>query len=455
VPSSVWPAPAVIRILTDRLPVAAELDQLAEAANGDVRVDARIRCEAMTRSDWTTHDYNVHFCLGLENTGDRARQVELSVNGGTWDALPDTAPVLYQAAERQGPYSPSEIPARTDLRKRYALRARLDGGERLYLANFLPRDLDALWRSFDSLGESGGAKRQIIGRSIEGRPLVAYVYGDTASRGSLLVTSGFHPPEPDTLASEAIMDYLATPGGASLAAGLAVVVLPVVNPDGFANGTQAANAAGINFYWHFAREEPVRCPEAAALWEFTQRLRPRGYIDFHGYTFQRNKRAGPYLRPPFFYSGPEVRAAAAAIYHRMTTTDGTVPVTGFSTYAPHTLGSMLAERFDTITATKFHVHLADGVDACRIQGLAAFRSMAEGLIRAGLTTVGSPISTNWRRPVRRLREFWAGCLRPNLGLLRRGRLGEIQTTCLGLVDASGRAELAPQQRTPGRVARSG
>jgi hypothetical protein len=443
---------SAVRVLTDGLPVAAEAERVTADANGDVRIDARIRCEAMTRSDWTTHDYNVHFCVGLENAGDDAHQVELSINGGAWDALPDTAPVIYVAAERTGPYRPSTFSARTDLRKKYVVRARLDAGEKVYIANFLPRALDVLQRSFDALAERGGAKRNVIGHSIEGRPLVAHVYGDAVARGSLLVTSGFHPPEPDTLAAESIMEFLATPEGAALAAQLAIVVLPIANPDGFARGTQAANAAGINFYWHFAREQPARCPEAAALWELTSTLRPRGYIDFHGYTFQRNKRAGPYLRPGFFYSSPEVRAAAASIYHRMVAADRTVPVTGFSTYAPHTLGSMLADRFDTITATKFHVHLADGVDACRAQGLAAFRSLAEGLIRARLTAPGGVAAAGWRRPARRLRELWAGCLRPNIGLLRRGRFSEMQTTCIGLVDATG---LVPQRASSAGAARGG
>jgi hypothetical protein len=229
------------------------------------------------------------------------------------------------------------------------------------------------------------------------------------------------------------MSWLASGGLATLRNALAIAVVPIMNPDGFACGSQAANAKGINFYWDFARDRPELCPEAAALWKFASVLKPRGYLDIHGYTFQRNKEWGPYVRPGLFHTDPHVRRAASSIYERILSGGRAHPVTGFAAYAPQTLGSMLAEEFDTVTLAKFHVHLKDGVDAVREQGVLAFRAMAEGLIEAGLTLPGARVHPGWRAPVRRGLEYWSGFMRPSLGLVRRGRPDQIPLQRCGLV----------------------
>lgn len=401
-------------------------------------VNVEIHREPMTRADWTTHDYNVHFCVGLRNRADVATTVELSVDGGTWEALPRIAPLLFASDAPHGPFRTFEAPARTDLGKRYAVRVTLAPNQTLYVANTLVRNLDDLRSEFDRLAEGSGAQRWAYGHSLDGRELVAYRYGAQQQQGTILVTSGFHPPEPDTLGTAAIMEWLGGDDGRALRERLAVVIVPIANPDGYARGTQAANAAGINFYWHFARELPDRCPEAAALWALASDLAPRGYIDFHAYTFQSRKAFGPYVRPALFYSDYQIRAVAAQVYRRMVEGDGGTPVAGFGTYAPHTLGSMLASAFDTITAAKFHLHLKDGVDGCRRQALDAFRTMTDELISAGLTARGGRAQPGWRGPLRLARVLWAGCMRPNFGLLRRGRFSEVRLARTGLDPAEQR-----------------
>ena len=398
--------------------------------------------EPMTRADWTTHDYNVHFCVGVENSGGGETTAELSVNGGHWDALPEACPLLYTAKDADGPFHPANLAARTDLDKRYAVRFRLKAGERLYIANTLVRDYTKLAAEFDALGARGNAERRVIGTTLDGRDMVAFLYGDTAARGTVLVTSGFHPPEPDTLASAAIMDWLGGGDGQRLLEELAVVVMPIANPDGYTRGTQGANAAGINFYWHFAREHPDKCPEAAALWRLAVELAPRGYIDFHCYTFQLAKEAGPYLRPLLFYQAPTVRRAGAALYRRLAREAPSRPVTGFGTFAPHTLGSMLVERFDTIALAKYHLHLAEGETGCRERGLAVFRALADTLVTHGLVQPGVPRTPGWRTAVCAARTLWAGLLRPVLGHLRRGQFGQSRLDRTGLVAPRNAADIA-------------
>ncbi|MEK9643943.1 MAG: M14 family zinc carboxypeptidase [Alphaproteobacteria bacterium] len=406
---------------------------------GSARVDGAhvavdMRHEPMTRADWTTHDYNVHFCVGLENAGPADTEIELSVEGGRWDDLPDRTPLLYAANDAAGPFAPATFPARTDLRRRYVARIPLAAGARVYVANTLVRDLSLLSADFDKIASAGGAERRVIGHSLEDRELVAYLYGDPA-KGTLLVSSGFHPPEPDTLATAEIMRYLASAEGQALAARLAVAILPITNPDGYADGTQGSNAADINFYWHFARELPQRCPEAAALWRFAESLAPRAYIDFHCYTFQLGKQAGPYLRPSFFHDGAPVRTACEALYRRLQEDVPGRPVTGFGTYAPHTLGAMLNARFDTISLAKYHLHLAEGEAGCRDRGKRVFRAMAETLLAHGLAGPAPGKGAAWRAPLCQALIWWAGLLRPTIGKLRRGQFGQVRMDRTALVPA--------------------
>jgi hypothetical protein len=385
------------------------------------RVSAAMLHEPMTRADWVTHDYNVHFCVGIENSGDDARNVELSIEGGVWGDLPAISPLLYVSAMPDGPFEPASVEARTDLGKRYCIRVTITARARLYVANTLVRSPAAMAQEFDALGVTGGAMRRVIGTSLEGREIVAYVYGDPARQGTILVTSGFHPPEPDTFATAEIMRQLAMDAGRELLRTFAVAVVPVANPDGYARGTQGANAAGINFYWHFARELPDLCPEAAALWRYAGELSPRGHIDFHCYTFQARKQAGPYQRPPFFHDSASVRAACAGLYEALAARMPGKAVTGFGTYAPHTLGAMLAKAFDTVALAKYHLHLAEGETGCRARGLAVFETLADTLARHGLTEPGAPRRPGWREPFRAVLIYWSGLLRPTLGWLRRGR----------------------------------
>lgn len=404
---------------------------MIEVADGG-RIAVSIRREPLTRADWTTHDYNVHFRCGLVNPGSAPARIELCVEDGQWKRLPEIRPLIHTATDPAGPWHPTAVEGRTDLGRAYALRLTLGPGERLWLSNTVPRDVDAVVAECDRLATVAGARRHQFGRSAEGRPLIAYLLGEPERRATLLVSSGFHPPEPDTLGTEAILAWLGTPEGRRLVETMTVAVVPVANPDGFARASQGANANGVNFYWWFARERPDLCPEAAALWSFAASLRPRGYIDFHAYTFQARKTPGPYLKPAFFYNGARQRGAVIRFFEQLSARRPIRAVTGFGAFAPHTLGAMLTRRFDTVTAAKYHLHLAEGVDECRRHALDVVQTMAAALISEGLTSPAPDRPISWREPLRAAWVLWAGLLRPQLGWLRRGRFDRLRCSRTGL-----------------------
>ena len=249
------------------------------------RVSAKIAREVMTRADWTTHDYNVHFLLSLENDREVTEEVEILVECENYLALPKRQPLLYTASKITGPWQLSNLEARTDGKKSYALRVHIPANSEFHIANTLPRPLASIQEETNTLAKHCAARIHQYGTSLEGRPLVAIQFGNPSGI-PILITSGFHPPEPDTIATLAILQWLSTEEGESMGENLHFTIVPVVNPDGYARATQGSNAAGINLYWHFAKELPEQCPEAVALWNLASELEPKGYIDFHCYTFQ-------------------------------------------------------------------------------------------------------------------------------------------------------------------------
>jgi len=396
------------------------------------RISAQLKREPMTRADWTTHDYNIHFSIGIQNNDNSERIVSLEIEGGTWDSLPEQEPLLYSATSADGPWHKASYPSRTDLKKRYAVQLPLGPQETVYLANTYPRSLKFTEENCSAVAGAANAQRYVYGKSSQNRDLVAYVFGSPKEQPTLIVTSGFHPPEPDPWGTEEIMTWLRTNEANALREQFAVVVIPIINPDGYALQTQGSNAEDINLYWGFHAEDAVNCPEALALLNYCQTLKPRGYIDFHCYTFQLGKTPGGYQKPPSIYRDPRLRIAAKTLYAKHSEDIGGKPVHGFATYAPTTLGARLTAAFDTLTLAKYHLHLAEGENGCRARALNVFKLLAETLESTGLTQQPEPRRSSTIDFVHHLRVIWAGLLRPVIGLTRRGRFTEIRFDRSGL-----------------------
>src|SRR5688500_17705857 len=378
------------------------------------------------------YDYNRHFAFGIENLSGADIDAEILIGCASADELPDSPALLFAADSPTEGFSRTDVWSRADARKAYAIRVRLRSGQTRYFANYLFRPYRWLALLFDRLAHAGRAERGVIGRSVESRELVSYSYTRPAPadgiRPAMLITSGVHPPEPDTLATEAIMEYLATAQSERLRDIFDIHVVPVMNPDGFVHGYNGCNANEINFYWLFDRHDQVRCPEAHALWSLVERVRPIVYFDWHGYTFQRGaKHAAPYVKPVMLHSGARVRQLVRTLNSRVQKVADGHSTTGFLTYAPSTLATQLTLTFNTITYAKYHLELRLG-DA-RNKRLAVktletvLDTMIDAVIRDARSILQRPYGNIRPDPVANVAQpllfWWGGHARPTLGRLRR------------------------------------
>jgi hypothetical protein len=157
----------------------------------------------------------------------------------------------------------------------------------------------------------------LIGRSVEDREIVVSANFDLvaspAPPGLTLLIGGQHGDEPATV--RLLEDFLKSPAWPRLD-GSAVMVLPVVNPDGFARGTRY-NARGVDlnrncgFNWHADSEEPPGPaawsePETRALRDLILSRRPAKIVTLHWALSELDA------------DGPQSTALAQAMWDAMT-----------------------------------------------------------------------------------------------------------------------------------------
>ena len=141
---------------------------------------------------------------------------------------------------------------------------RLDVGPRpLWVAAWEVVGLDAMSAWNDKICRLPFAHAEIAGRSIEGRPLRAFVLGETTNADYVFVIGRQHPPEiTGTMGLESFVETVAK--NSSLARRFRrqfqLVVLPVVNPDGVEHGHWRSNlgAVDLNRDWRkFSQPETI------------------------------------------------------------------------------------------------------------------------------------------------------------------------------------------------------
>lgn len=128
---------------------------------------------------------------------------------------------------------------------------------------------------------------QVIGHSVQGRPLRMLTFGNPHAKRVLLVIGRQHPPE--TTGSEALMGFVdqlssSTPLASRFREDMFVVLVPVLNPDGVVEGHWRGNADGkdLNRDWGTFTEPETRAVRDALRRELDDGGRSLAFaIDFH------------------------------------------------------------------------------------------------------------------------------------------------------------------------------
>jgi protein MpaA len=132
---------------------------------------------------------------------------------------------------------------------------------------------------------SNGAKEVLLGRSVDGRPIVAHQVGNPASSRRELVVGCIHGDERAGIAVARRLERMA-PTNVDL------WILPVLNPDGVAARSRA-NAHGVDlnrnfpYRWRvlsgvdYSGSHPLSEPESRAAYRLIRRVRPQVSIWFH------------------------------------------------------------------------------------------------------------------------------------------------------------------------------
>jgi protein MpaA len=129
--------------------------------------------------------------------------------------------------------------------------------------------------------------RIVIGRSVQGRPIVAWAYGPSTASRKILVIGVIHGNEQAGLAITSALRRRPVPNGVQL------WVLPELNPDGVAADTRQ-NAHGVDlnrnfpYRWQYSSDptfdsgpRPASEPETRAAMRLVQRIRPAVTITYH------------------------------------------------------------------------------------------------------------------------------------------------------------------------------
>jgi len=358
------------------------------------KVFTSIKNEEITSADGYSHDYAYHFAFAIENVSASEQEIEIFIGCRSSGSLPDTQPNIFFSDSLEMDFQPLTSPAKTDTYKQYYFRIILQGNSTVYLANSYFRSYERQLTIFKELAAKSNVPSEVIGESIEGRPITSYNFGtekeniqdNNSMKPVVIITSGFHFPEQDTLATEAIFQFLSTEEGKSILDQFAIILIPILNPDGFAHGFNGCNAAGINFHWNFDPNDKTNSPEAFHIWNYFSKLRPILFIDFHAYTFQLSrKKASPYIKPLLCYTGKDVKILVKDLHSKIIPLTNNHSVKGDGTFLPSMLGSRLTNEFNTITLAKYHMHMADGIEESKDLAVQVFKIAVNVLISHDIT----------------------------------------------------------------------
>lgn len=320
--------------------------------------------EKITISSGISFDYNLHFNFGIRNNSSLAQSYKVKVDHEPekFDAKFNKVS-LWVSGGKDNPRTLKKFKGYTDFLGSYIFTIEVSAKSDIYLSNFNPLDNDLILKNIDKLSNNLGFSKRVIGKSVLNNPIFAYEYVSNPDNPFIFVTSGFHPPERDTLSVLAILELLEEDlfFFRDLTKSYNLSLIPVVNPDGFLNKMQGSNFNEINFHWRFFGNSFSKCPEAFYIWRYVCTIKPVLYFDFHSYTFQSHKRPGSYVRPYFLYKDSKKRNLVKRINNKAIALCGGKFYSGRGIYNTQTLIYQIFRRFQAVTVAKFHIHQQDGI----------------------------------------------------------------------------------------------
>jgi hypothetical protein len=180
-----------------------------------------------------------------------------------------------------------------------------------------------------------------IGRSAEGRPLVAAELGRADDGAPTMVHAATpQPSEMGALSCKAMLDHLTSgaPGTAALLDRYRLCFIPMPNPDGSVLGYTVSDARGHFPYFEAdaaAENRPDATPENMAVWRYLTARRPWLFWEWHSNNWARRPGHMLLRYRPDILAEPETRSLAAAVDERLCR----LPDTYTESFTSHTEGN--------------------------------------------------------------------------------------------------------------------
>jgi hypothetical protein len=328
-------------------------------------------------------DYNLHLNFGVYNKSQDEKEISVFIDCSKENELKNSIPWLWTSNDFNKEYKLTKnISGKTDFHGKNFFKLLIKSNEKIFIANFPPKSYNKIRAEFTELSTKTKANKINIGKTTQGRDIIAYEYGDINNKPTILFVSGFHPPERDTIAIGAIMErFLDKQWRDKVLRNYSFSFIPILNPDGFANSMQGSNIKEINFHWKFFGNSMEDCPEAHNIWEYCMKLKPIVFFDFHAFTFQNNS-PRPYLIPDGYYISKKGRAIQKYYNSSLSKLCGlgkNNSIRNEVILAPNLLATGLRDKFGTVTAPKFHLHMKDGIEKTKEMAVNCLDIILDGL----------------------------------------------------------------------------
>jgi len=333
-------------------------------------VYVELKKDPLTKGYLEWHDYNLHFNFGIRNESKKELDVSFFIGCKGDNELNQPFSWVWIINDLHTDSKKTSINGRMRVPGKYFFILRIPPGE-MRISNYIPFDHSKIIKNIKILSNTSGVVEKSIGKSVEGRNISVYEYIKYPNLPYLVFISGFHPPENDVFACEAITELLTEKSyREEILKKFNISLIPLVNPDGYVNNSQGSNANGVNFYWKFHGNSVDMCPESHAIWSYMKTIKPLFYMDFHAFTFQ-NYEPRPYTIPPMIHSNMK-RAKIQNEINSILSKDCGLKyklihhyLTPAKILAPDLLSTSLFNEFGTIISPKFHVHVKYGINSSK------------------------------------------------------------------------------------------